>query len=63
MMQSTTAAWADNSTDATSTRQQRIDPDRIVRLHYVDRGPADRPAVDSLLDVVRQRNSIEPELA
>ena len=40
-----------------------IDPDSIVRLHHVGRGPADRPAVDSLLDVVRQHNTIEPEPA
>ena len=40
-----------------------IDPDSIVRLHHVGKGPADRPAVDSLLEVVRQRDSIEPEPA
>ena len=36
-----------------------IDPDGIVRLHHVGKGPADRPAVDSLLEVIRQRSSIE----
>ncbi len=36
-----------------------IDPDGIIRLHHVGKGPADRPAVDSLLEVIRQRSSIE----
>ena len=30
-----------------------IDPQGIVRLHHVGSGPADRPAVESLLAVVR----------
>ena len=30
-----------------------IDPQGIVRLHHVGLGPADRPAVESLLSVVR----------
>ncbi|MCA9592622.1 MAG: redoxin domain-containing protein [Myxococcales bacterium] len=30
-----------------------IDPDGIVRIHHVGKGPADRPSVESLLDVVR----------
>ena len=30
-----------------------IDPTGVVRLHYVGTGPADRPSVSSLLDVVR----------
>ncbi len=30
-----------------------IDPSGIVRLHHVGSGPADRPSVDSLLQVVR----------
>ena len=30
-----------------------IDPDGIVRVHHVGSGPADRPAVSSLLAVVR----------
>ena len=30
-----------------------IDPDGVVRLHHVGRGPADRPAVDAILAVVR----------
>ena len=31
-----------------------IDPDGIVRVHFVGNGPADRPSVDSLLEAVRQ---------
>ena len=38
-----------------------IDPDGVVRLHHVGKGPADRPAVDSLLDVVRQGKAIDSE--
>jgi alkyl hydroperoxide reductase subunit AhpC len=30
-----------------------IDPEGIVRLHHVGRGPADRPSTESLLRVVR----------
>ena len=30
-----------------------VDPDGIVRLHHVGRGPADRPSVDFLLEAVR----------
>jgi len=30
-----------------------VDPDGIVRLHHVSRGPADRPSIDSLLVAVR----------
>ena len=30
-----------------------IDPEGFVRLHHVGKGPADRPSVDSLLEVVR----------
>lgn len=30
-----------------------VDPQGIVRLHYVGRGPADRPPVEDLLAVVR----------
>jgi hypothetical protein len=29
-----------------------IDPDGVVRLHHVGAGPADRPAVTSLLDLI-----------
>ena len=29
-----------------------VDPEGFVRLHHVGRGPADRPTVGSLLDVV-----------
>ena len=36
-----------------------LDPNGIVQLHHVGKGPADRPSVDSLLDVIRQQNSIE----
>ena len=31
-----------------------IDPAGIVRLHHVGNGPADRPAVDAILGIVRQ---------
>ena len=31
-----------------------IDPSGIVQLHHVGKGPADRPSVDSLLDVIRR---------
>ena len=30
-----------------------IDPAGVVRVHHVGSGPADRPAIDELLDVVR----------
>lgn len=33
-----------------------IDPQGIIRLHHVGRGPADRPSVASILDVVRHGN-------
>jgi hypothetical protein len=33
-----------------------IDPEGVVRLHHVGTGPADRPSVSSLLDVVRGRS-------
>ena len=32
-----------------------VDPEGIVRAHHVGSGPADRPAVESLLRVVRER--------
>ena len=31
-----------------------IDPDGIVRLHHVGQGPADRPAVESVLAKVKE---------
>lgn len=31
-----------------------IDPEGIVRLHHVGRGPADRPSVETILESVRQ---------
>ena len=31
-----------------------VDPEGIVRLHHVGRGPADRPEVSALLDIVRK---------
>jgi hypothetical protein len=31
-----------------------VDPGGIVRLHHVGAGPADRPSVDSILEVVRR---------
>ena len=33
-----------------------IDPQGIVRLHHVGSGPADRPAVSLLLDMVREQS-------
>ena len=30
-----------------------VDPQGVVRLHYVGSGPADRPPMDQLLEVVR----------
>jgi peroxiredoxin len=35
-----------------------IDPDGIVRLHYVGDGPADRPSVDSILSVIAKSCSL-----
>ncbi len=32
-----------------------IDPAKMIRLHHVGHGPADRPSVSSLLEVVRRR--------
>lgn len=34
-----------------------IDPDGMVRLHHVGRGPADRPSTNSILDIVRNSDS------
>jgi hypothetical protein len=31
-----------------------VDPEGTVALHHVGRGPADRPAVSALLDIVRR---------
>ena len=31
-----------------------VDPRGIVRLHHIGRGPADRPAVETLLEAVRR---------
>lgn len=36
-----------------------IDPDGIVRLHHVGRGPADRPSVEEMLEIVRERSCQE----
>ncbi len=33
-----------------------IDPDGMVRVHHVGEGPADRPAVASLLSVISHRS-------
>ena len=30
-----------------------VDPDGIVRFHHVGKGPADRPSVETLLQVIR----------
>ena len=37
-----------------------IDPDGIVRLRYVGRGPADRPAPEAILDIVRESPKTGP---
>ena len=37
-----------------------VDPQGIVRLHHVGRGPADRPSVEALLDVVRSGSALTP---
>jgi alkyl hydroperoxide reductase subunit AhpC len=36
-----------------------VDPHGIVRLHHVGNGPADRPAVSKILDVVRESATTE----
>ena len=36
-----------------------IDPEGVVRLHHVGRGPADRPAAETILSLV-QRELSEP---
>lgn len=36
-----------------------VDPDGIVRLHHVGIGPADRPEVSTILDVVRESATTE----
>jgi hypothetical protein len=33
-----------------------IDPEGIVRLHHIGTGPADRPAIESLLEIVREQS-------
>ncbi len=38
-----------------------IDPQGIVRFHKVGRGPGDRPAVDSILEVVQRYNCSAPQ--
>lgn len=32
-----------------------VDPESIVRLHHIGRGPADRPSVMSILSLIDQR--------
>lgn len=34
-----------------------IDPEGVVRVHHVGSGPADRPSVEALLRIVRERAS------
>ena len=34
-----------------------IDPEGIVRLHHVGSGPADRPSVRTIIDVIRELQS------
>ena len=36
-----------------------IDPDGIVRLHHVGKGPADRPSPESILRVLGREQSLE----
>ena len=36
-----------------------VDPDGMVRLHHVGIGPADRPDVPTILDVVRESKTTE----
>ena len=36
-----------------------IDPDGVTRMRYVGSGPADRPSVESLMQVVRPTRSTE----
>jgi len=36
-----------------------IDPDGVVALQHVEVGPADRPAVEAILDIVRARNGTD----
>lgn len=38
-----------------------IDPQGIVRFHYIGRGPGDRPAVDSILKIVQGFESSVPQ--
>ena len=35
-----------------------IDPQGIVRLHHVGTGPADRPTIESLLEIVRKQSGV-----
>lgn len=35
-----------------------VDPDGTVRLHHVGRGPADRPPIDQLLELVRAHQTL-----
>jgi len=39
-----------------------VDPEGIVRLHHVGRGPADRPPVEALLAVARRGSADRDEL-
>ena len=38
-----------------------VDPQGIVRMHHIGSGPADRPPVSQLLDVIRQQGSANAE--
>lgn len=31
-----------------------IDPDGVVRMHYVGRGPADRPGIHEILNIIKK---------
>jgi hypothetical protein len=39
-----------------------IDPGGIVRLHHIGKGPADRPSIDSILNVISEKNKGLPAL-
>ena len=35
-----------------------IDPQGIVRIHHIGTGPADRPTLESLLEIVREQTQV-----
>jgi hypothetical protein len=40
-----------------------IDPAGIVQLHHIGQGPADRPPVSLILNLVRQQSPLAPRPA